>query len=328
MPRLSVLMSVYNAAPFLDSAIASICAQSFSDFEFLIINDGSNDDSARIIREWATRDSRIVAVHRENRGLIASLNQLIEAASCDLLARMDADDIAEPERFARQMAYFDSHPECDILGTWTRDIAEDGSDLRRITNDQPVMHDDIVATLEAANPFCHPTVIMRRDIVRQVGGYHAAYRHCEDYDLWLRLAPLAQMHNIPERLVLYRRTSNQITHRHITEMHYGACVARQAYRWRLAGAQDPTERLTELPPPERLSDLFGSADVGHAVAREFFTRTVYARDVMQGPHFEQLLAYVRNGGERTPHWRTVARLAFAMRDPVRAARLGLALMGA
>lgn len=125
-PALSVFMSVYNGARYLDEAIASILGQDFADFEFLIVNDGSTDGSAALLQKWAATDRRIILIDRENRGLVFSLNEMIALAKAPLLARMDCDDISLPNRFSMQIEYLNAHPEIGILGTNTRDITEDG----------------------------------------------------------------------------------------------------------------------------------------------------------------------------------------------------------
>jgi glycosyltransferase involved in cell wall biosynthesis len=120
-------MSVYNAEQFLASAINSILTQSFSDFELLILDDGSNDGSRAIIEDYAARDSRIRPIFRANKGLIVSLNQLLAEARAPIIARMDADDISLPERFARQYAFLQENPDYGVVGCWTDEMDEHGS---------------------------------------------------------------------------------------------------------------------------------------------------------------------------------------------------------
>ena len=187
-PPLSVAMSVYNADRFLDEAIASIRGQSWTDYEFLILNDGSTDGSRAIIDAHAGEDGRIVPIHRENRGLVASLNELLDRARAPIVARMDADDIALPNRFERQLAFLADHPDTGVIGCWTTDIDEFGEPFALAGADHPVTHEQFVAAIPGGPLLCHPSATMRLEPVRAVGGYHAAFRHCEDYDLWLRLA--------------------------------------------------------------------------------------------------------------------------------------------
>ena len=117
-------MSVYNGERFLAPAIESILGQTFGDFEFLILDDGSTDATPRIVAGYAALDPRIRPIIRENRGLVASLNQLLEEARAPIVARMDADDISRPERFAKQAAFLDAHPDYGVIGCWTEDIDE------------------------------------------------------------------------------------------------------------------------------------------------------------------------------------------------------------
>ena len=142
-PRLTVAMSVYNNASYLKDALDSICAQSFREFECLIVDDGSTDGSSAILDEYAVRDPRIGVEHRSNHGLIASLNHIVDQARAPIIARMDGDDLCEPERFARQMAYLDAHPECGVLGTNAYEIDECGRRLAQC-EDYPAAHDDMV----------------------------------------------------------------------------------------------------------------------------------------------------------------------------------------
>ena len=271
IPRISVALSVHNDELFLPAAIESILGQSFGDFEFLIVNDGSSDRSGAIIDDYARRDSRVRPIHQENRGLIASLNRLIDEARAPLIARMDGDDISLPDRFSRQVEYFDLHPDHGVLGTSTHDIDEAGT-LRLQTDGRPLDHAGIVAALQHGSPICHPSVMMRRDAVRAVGGYRPAYRHCEDYDLWLRLSPHTRLGNLPERLIHYRRSDSQVSERHLVEQHKGAVAALLSQRERLAGRPDPTQGLAVLPPIDAFDALFGRAGVAREV-RARLTRT-------------------------------------------------------
>ena len=117
-PPLSVAMSVYNGERFLAEAVESILSQSFGDFEFLILDDGSHDGTRDILAEYGGRDPRIRVILRENRGLVASLNQLIGEARAPLVARMDADDISHRDRFSRQLAFLAGNPDYGVIGSW------------------------------------------------------------------------------------------------------------------------------------------------------------------------------------------------------------------
>lgn len=330
-PAISVAMSVYNGERFLDAAIESIRAQTLSNFEFLILDDGSADSSREIIARHANQDSRIKSILRGNRGLVASLNQLLAVTSAPLVARMDADDVALPERFARQAAFLAAHPDHGVVGSWTIDIDEHDHVLAHASQipDHPCTHDQVLANIETGGPLlAHPTVMYRRDVVLAAGGYHAAFRHCEDYDLWLRLANRTRMANLPERLLRYRRSAGQVSNRHALEQQYGVAVARIAHRERAAGRPDPTGSLERLPPLDRLDALFGIAGIEREVRGTVARALLYSRDALRGPAFEMLIQHVREGGRGLELWRAVPRLLVHFGEPERALRLARALASA
>ncbi|WP_296679703.1 glycosyltransferase [Novosphingobium sp.] len=324
-PTLTVAMSVYNGARFLESAIASVCAQTFTDFEFLILDDGSTDQSAAIVARAAGRDSRIRPILRENRGLVASLNQLLAEARAPLVARMDADDLCLPERFAKQIGFLAGHPDHGVIGTFTRDIDQHGAEYPSSGADHPVSHADFVANIERHGPLlAHPSVIYRRDVVLAAGGYHGAFRHCEDFDLWLRLAHRTCIANLPERLLQYRHYADQVSNRHAVEQQTGVAIARLAYAERQAGRPDPTEHLTALPAVDDLDDLFGREGVAKEVRGAIARSLIYSPYALSGSGFDLLLRHVEEGGSGRALWLTVPRLV-RFGKPHRAARLAAAL---
>ena len=323
-PAISVAMSVYNGADFLAEAIESILAQSFTDFELLILNDGSTDGSGAIIDDYAKRDARIRALHQPNQGLIGALNQLIDEARAPLIARMDSDDIALPERFARQIEFLNAHPDYGVIGTWTTDIDSKGNAFPLGGGDHPTSHAEFITFSEATSPLCHPSVMMRRDAVRAVGGYHRAFHHCEDYDLWLRLAHISKLCSLPERLLKYRHSDNQVSNRHVVTQQIGAAVAWYAARERSAGRADPTEKLASLPPVAQMDALFGHAGATDAIRARLVPRLIHSSIAMASEGFELMIEHIAAGGDRTGLSRTVLRLLrFGM--PLRALRLAAAL---
>lgn len=326
-PAVTVAMSVYNGERFLAEAIESVLAQTFGDFEFLILDDGSRDGTRAIIESFAARDSRIRPISRENRGLIASLNQLLAEARAPLVARMDADDVCMPERFARQVAFLESHPDHAVVGTWYEEIDQSGLRGAAKHRDNPVGHAEVLAYIEQGGaPLSHPSVMYRRDVVLSVDGYHGAFRHCEDYDLWLRLASVTRLANIPERLLRYRHYDDQVSRRHATEQQTGAAVAFLAYNERKAGRPDPTANLERLPPIDGLDELFGREGLASWARSRVATGLVYSKEGMGGEGFDLLLRHLREGGKREGMWRTVIRL-LRFGEPARAVRLAAALFG-
>lgn len=326
IPAISVAMSVYNGERFLALAIESVLAQEFTDFEFLIVDDGSTDSSPQMIRSYAESDSRIRPVLRENRGLIASLNEMIETARAPIIARMDADDICRPDRFAKQMAFLEQHPDYGVVGSWSEDIGAFGEPLTRIgMADHPLTHEQLLQAIEVGGQLiCHPAAMYRREIVQSVGCYHAAFRHCEDLDLWLRLASVTKLGNIPERLLRYRRYPGQVSSRHATEQQIGTAVAQAAWRERKAGRADPTETLDRLPPIDDLDALFGRPGISHQVREQVALGLRYSASAMRDEGFDLLVTHLREGGRRDGMWRTVLRL-LRFGEPLRALRLAATL---
>ncbi|MBC2666046.1 glycosyltransferase [Novosphingobium flavum] len=324
-PAISVAMSVYNGERFLAPAIESVLGQTFGDFEFLILDDGSHDRTREIVESFAARDSRIRPILRENRGLVASLNQLLAEARAPLVARMDADDICLPERFARQIAFLAGNPDHGVIGSWSEDIDENGGPYAVSGPEHPDTHEGFLTAIDHGWPLlCHPAVMYRRDLVRAVGGYHAAFRHCEDLDLWLRLATVTRLCSLPERLIRYRHYAEQVSSRHATEQQIGAAIARLAYEERRAGRPDPTGDLAALPPLDRLDALFGREGAARQVRAMVAPGLLYSRAGLSDNGFELVVDYLREGGLRAGMWRTVARL-LTFGEPLRAARLAATL---
>lgn len=322
-PALSVAMSVYNGERFLTEAIESVLAQTFTDFEFLILDDGSRDSTPAILARFAAQDSRIRPIVRENRGLIASLNQLLAEARAPIVARMDADDACLPERFERQVAFLATHPEYGVVGSWCEDIDALGQPWRvgRTQPRHPDTHEGFLRAIERDEPLlCHPAVMYRRDLVLAVGGYHSAFRHCEDLDLWLRLISRTRICSLPEELIRYRHYEEQVSSRHSTEQQIGAAVARLAWRERQEGRPDPTEHLDHLPPIDGLDALFGREGVARSVRATVARGLLYSRAGLRGEGFEIILQHLREGGAHDGMWRTVGRL-LTFGEPRRAARL-------
>ena len=324
-PAISVAMSVYNGERFLADAIASVLAQSWSDFEFLMIDDGSTDGSLAIMQRCAASDSRIRVITRENRGLVASLNQLLAQARSPLIARMDADDICLPDRFSRQIGFLAANPDHGVVGSLTDDIDEHGQPYAMTPANHPLSHDAFLERIDSFGQLlAHPTVMYRRDVVLSVGGYHSAFRHCEDYDLWLRLAHRTRIANLPERLLRYRHYAEQVSNRHALEQQIGVAVSHVAYQERIAGRPDPTEDLAELPPIDQLDGLFGRPGVASEVRARVARQVLYSRSALAGHGFEVLMTHVAEGGRGPDLWRTAARLV-RFGQPRRALRLAAAL---
>ena len=245
-PAVSVLMSVYNGEAYLTEAVDSILTQSLRDFEFVIINDGSTDGTAPLLRKYAAQDNRIVLIEQENTGLVGALNNGLAVARAPYIARMDADDIALPDRLARQHAYLETHPDIAVLGAAITLIDEHNQRIRDIA--YPQGDAEISAFIKKGSPIAHPVVMMRTAIIRALGGYRAAYRHAEDYDLWLRVFEHHRLDNLPDLLLRYRQHDNKVGVRHATQQGLATTVARVTHRLRTSGRPDPTATMTALDP--------------------------------------------------------------------------------
>jgi glycosyltransferase involved in cell wall biosynthesis len=208
-PRVSVLMSVYDGEKYLREAIDSIVAQTFKDFEFVIINDGSTDRTAEILNSYDDSRMRIIN-NPTNLGLPASLNHGLGVAVGEYIARMDADDLSLPERLSKQVTYMDAHPEIAASGTWAKDIDADGHEFgeRCLPFGERMKYE-----FWRPSPIVHPSAIIRRSHLGSLR-YDIRLPHAQDYDLWLALKARHELGNLPEFLLLYRVHPASITSRH------------------------------------------------------------------------------------------------------------------
>jgi glycosyltransferase involved in cell wall biosynthesis len=229
-PAVTVLMSVYNGGPLLAQAVDSILAQSFTDFECLIIDDGSTDGAVELLR--AIGDPRLRLVRNPcNVGLTASLNRGIDLARAPLIARMDADDISMPNRLERQVEVFRLRPALGLLGSWAELIDITGRKAGQIR--LPVEHQEIARAILRDNVFVHPSVMARTHVLREVGGYPVDFAVAQDYAMWLRIVLRYEVANLPEVLVQYRIHSEQISHKKLGKQRAAArklqSMAREEY---------------------------------------------------------------------------------------------------
>jgi len=204
-PRISVLMPVYQAERYLAEAVESILAQSFDDFELLALDDGSTDASQRILEALAERDGRIRVRRTNHTGLVSQLNRGLAEARGEFVARMDADDVSHPERFERQIAFLDAHPDCVAVGTGTDEVDPDRRIIR--TLDIATAHEEIESRLMRGDggALIHASAMYRIDAFRSIDGYRKEFEYGEVIDLHLRLAEIGRLANLPERLYEYRQ---------------------------------------------------------------------------------------------------------------------------
>ena len=234
-PYVSVLLPVYNSARVILDALQSLENQTVRDFEAVVVNDGSTDGTLELLQAAALRWRWLRVVSQENGGVAMALNRAFGESRGELLARMDADDRAHPERLARQVSFLDAHPEIGVLGTAiSRFGAARG--IWRLPQDDASLR----AALLFETPFAHPTVMMRRSVWAAEGeGYREDFRAAQDIDLWERLAPQARFANLPDVLLEYRVHPGQVTYVATDAMaRNGACVRR---RWLRRLGIEPTD---------------------------------------------------------------------------------------
>jgi glycosyltransferase involved in cell wall biosynthesis len=237
-PGISVVLPVYNGERYLAPALDSVLAQTRGDFELIVIDDGSTDGTPDLLAELSREDDRLRVHRQENRGLIATLNRGLTLAQADLIARMDDDDICRPERFARQGAFLDEHPECVAVGCRALMVDPDGApimDVHKVTE-----HDELMEVLmRGGGALPHPGSMFRREAANRIGGYRAEYIAAEDVDFFLRLAEIGRLANLPEVLLEYRihlKSESRIRRE-------------QQIRNARRAVEDACERLGIDPPP-------------------------------------------------------------------------------
>ena len=199
-PVISVVLSVYNGDGHLHESIASILNQTYGSIELIVINDGSTDGTYEIIRKNQQEDPRIVSVLQPNLGLTKSLNRGIQLAKGTYIARQDADDLSVPTRFEKQSTYLNIHPDYTLVGSAYQEITNGSKfpqSIRFVQSD-----DEIRKAICKYNPICHPSIMMRKRTLGEVGGYNDRFQYSQDYELYGRLLKNYKLCNLPEILIL------------------------------------------------------------------------------------------------------------------------------
>lgn len=210
MPTVSVILPAYNAERYIESAVGSILAQTYRDFEFVIVNDGSTDGTESSLRRLAADDPRINLISRANTGYVPALIEAVNASRGEYLARMDADDWARPDRFAKQVAFLNEHPDVVVVGSSYELMDDRGRRLhvQRQPSDDPTLQQQC---MNGTTPICHPTALFRRRSYDAVGGYDPASVPAEDIDLWLRLGEIGKLACLPDVLLRYRLHAGSVS---------------------------------------------------------------------------------------------------------------------
>jgi glycosyltransferase involved in cell wall biosynthesis len=206
---LTVLLPAFNAAATIARSLQSLQAQTFEAFEVLILNDGSTDDTAEVVAQCCGTDKRFHLINfSDNRGLVSVLNAGLQIARSELVARLDSDDCAMPERFARQINVFDN-PETVLSGTAVIQQTNDGMVLSE--GHPPTTHGGLTAAFTVSNHLCHSSVMYRRRAVNELGGYRHDRYPAEDYDLWIRLISQGEYRGVEEILTVYTKNAQGIS---------------------------------------------------------------------------------------------------------------------
>lgn len=290
LPIISVLMPVFNGERFLKPAMDSILAQTYRNFEFIVINDGSTDESLNIVQSYKELDSRIrIVTNNKNQGLISTLNAGMQISQGKYIARMDCDDFSLPTRFAKQVAFLESHPDVGVCGTWYQRIGRFRKRIHRL----PTSYEEIRQALLFRNPICHPSVMLRNDYLDHFNlSYDTKFIHAEDFNFWSRCSQHFPLRNIGEVLLLYRTHTNSVSNTHFCEQIQNtkciasknlrnsgllskkkACIATNWIRNRpttLRAIDEVEKWLLEIQQANRDKELFPESTFSKTLGREWF----------------------------------------------------------
>lgn len=197
-------MSVFNNEEYVQESIESVLNQTFNDFEFVIVNDGSTDKTGEILTKYVNNPRVKIIENAENIGLTKSLNRALKVAQGEYVARQDADDVSLPERFKKQVEFLNDNPEIKVLGTFAYGINNRGEVLKELI--APVSSEAIKKNLIKNNSFIHPSVMIKKDILDKVGLYNEEFETTQDYELWFRILKVAKGANLPLFLIKKRYT--------------------------------------------------------------------------------------------------------------------------
>jgi glycosyltransferase involved in cell wall biosynthesis len=245
-PVISVVMSVYNGQKYLCESIDSILNQTYKNFGFIIINDGSEDNSLDILLGYQTRDNRVLIVNQNNIGLTRSLNRGMKVAASEYIARQDADDISLPTRLEKQLNYMGNHPEVAVIGCLGDVFNVNG--VLQTTKALKYSREGIKRHLASKNLFMHGSAMMRKSCLEKVGFYREFFRHSQDYDLWLRLSQYFDIDILPEHLYQYRVTAEAISVSRWPSQKQYADVARKLHAERIATGRDSYDTFVRSYP--------------------------------------------------------------------------------
>jgi len=274
VPTVSVVMPVFNGEQFVAEAVQSILQQTFGDFEFIVVDDGSGDRTPEILAGLAKGDSRIVVIRQpRNMGVTEALNTGCRTARGALIARMDADDVSVPERFETQVAYLRQHPEVGVVGSQVRLIDQTGQPGR--LKNYPSQPGLVAWSLLFFNSLAHPTVMFRRELLERAGYYPVEWNRVEDYALFLQLSRMTKLANLPDVLLFYRAWEGNVSARAAQEQDRNANEALRRAVATSLGRELTAEQaaaLRGLPTdryPQTVEEIRALGDVIRDLQRRF-----------------------------------------------------------
>lgn len=313
VPRVAVLVAVYNGMPYVEDAIQSVLDQTFGDFELIVVDDASTDATPAALERFRRQDARVRLFRMTaNSGPVLAANRGLAEVRAPLVARLDADDVCRPDRLALQVDAFDQDPGLVLLGS-----AFDYIDAaaRVVGQGNPALDDAAlqVGLMESGNPFCHPSVLMRTDALRSLGGYRQVLNpYGLDYDLCLRMAELGKVGNLPQRLIGYRIHPGQITVTRMQPQLRSAQLYRALARQRRSGRAEDLD-LAQADPAESPARLRSALAAGSVFWADMLDR-VGAPDSASRLRWEALRAAPWHPQVRAMAWgRLKRRLGWARR---------------
>lgn len=238
-PLVSVLMPVYNCERYLRQTLMSLTSQTMTDFEVILVNDGSTDSSGKIIEEFANNDSRFRVLNQANQGIVAALNNGLALAKGKYIARLDGDDLAHPNRLQLQVEYLEKHQSCVCVGSLYRAIDENGALIwtqkifSRLKQTNLTIFPPRVTTLP------HPSIMLRTSDLNSINGYRSQFPHAEDYDLFLRLSRIGTLDIIPQHLLDYRVHQSSLSSQNLEKQLNSALMALLSAIISQKGGKDP-----------------------------------------------------------------------------------------
>jgi len=309
-PLVSVVMPVHNGGPYLAEAVDSIRSQTFEDFEFVIVDDGSTDGTPEFLDRVSAVDQRVRVYTQVRRGLVATLNRACSLARGELLARMDADDIAAAHRLAAQVARMQSDPGLGVLGGNITVMKDDGGTIYDVR--YPSSDAEIRAILRSSSAFAHPAVMMRRSAFEHLGGYRSAFADAEDYDLWLRFGETSRLGNLPTSVLRYRFHPGQVSCRRQEQQIISTVAAQVAARLRRDGLSD--QLITGSAPVtlHELRAVSSASEITQLIVAAAASRALFLASVGDPAGALEILGWASemNTGERLSR-RGRAQLALA-----------------